>query len=68
MTTTDLATGVLRVQRATLHYEVRGTGPTLLISQSDEGDAARSRNLVDQLAADDSVITYDRRNAFTARN
>ncbi|WP_254715401.1 alpha/beta fold hydrolase [Actinomadura sp. NAK00032] len=53
--------GHLAVPGATLYYEVRGTGPVLLISQSGEGDAGRSTDLVDRLAADYTVITYDRR-------
>ncbi|MEV4175383.1 hypothetical protein [Nonomuraea sp. NPDC049709] len=40
---------------------MRGNGPTLLISQSGEGDAGRSVDLVDQLADAYTVITYDRR-------
>ncbi|WP_067177937.1 alpha/beta fold hydrolase [Microtetraspora niveoalba] len=54
-------TGTLRVPGATLYYEVRGAGPTLLISQSGEGDAGRSADLVDRLADDYRVVTYDRR-------
>ncbi|WP_067483889.1 alpha/beta fold hydrolase [Actinomadura hibisca] len=58
----DTTTGTfLHVPDATLYYEVRGTGPLLLISQSGEGDAGRSTDLVDHLAADHTVITYDRR-------
>ncbi len=53
--------GHLPVPDATLYYEVRGTGPVLLISQSGEGDAGRSTDLVDRLTADYTVITYDRR-------
>lgn len=56
-TTADL----LRVPGAALYYEVRGTGPMLLISQSGEGDAGRSKDLVDQLVTDYTVVTYDRR-------
>lgn len=56
-TTTDL----LRVPGATLYYEMRGTGPMLLISQSGEGDAGRSIDLVDQLVGDFTMVTYDRR-------
>ncbi|MGP3959851.1 alpha/beta fold hydrolase [Nonomuraea sp. 3N208] len=56
-----LATGRLPVPGASLYYEVRGTGPMLLISQSGEGDAGRSIDLVDQLTADYTVVTYDRR-------
>ncbi|GII78835.1 putative hydrolase YraK [Sphaerisporangium rufum] len=54
-------TGMLRVDGASLYYEVRGTGPVLLISQSGEGDAGRSKDLVDLLAGDYTVVTYDRR-------
>lgn len=53
--------GLLRVPGATLYYEVRGAGPVLLISQSGEGGAGRSADLVDQLAGDCTVVTYDRR-------
>ena len=60
-TITDAATGRLRSHDAMVYYEVRGTGPMLLISQSGEGDAGRSKDLVDQLAADYTVVTYDRR-------
>ncbi|MFG2075304.1 alpha/beta fold hydrolase [Nonomuraea maritima] len=53
--------GLLRVPGATLYYEVRGAGPILLIAQSGEGGAGRSTDLVDQLAGDYTVVTYDRR-------
>ncbi|GAA4038680.1 alpha/beta fold hydrolase [Nonomuraea soli] len=56
-TTTDY----LSVPGASLYYEMRGNGPTLLISQSGEGDAARSADLVERLADAYTVITYDRR-------
>ncbi|NED85743.1 alpha/beta hydrolase [Streptomyces sp. SID11233] len=46
---------------ATLHYETRGSGPLLLVSQSGEGDADRSTDLVDLLADRWTVATYDRR-------
>lgn len=56
-----MKTGLLDVPSATLYYEVRGRGPLLLISQSGEGDAGRSKDLVDQLVEDYTVLTYDRR-------
>src|SRR5215211_2630031 len=59
--TPTVTTGTLPVPGATLFYEVRGAGPLLLISQSGEGDANRSADLVDHLAADHTVVTYDRR-------
>ncbi|GAA3142752.1 alpha/beta fold hydrolase [Nonomuraea roseoviolacea] len=58
---TAVTTGTLRVPGATLYYEVQGSGPLLLISQSGEGDARRSADLVDRLVADHTVVTYDRR-------
>jgi pimeloyl-ACP methyl ester carboxylesterase len=51
----------LRVPGASLHYEVRGTGPVLIISQSGEGDADRTVDLVGHLADSHTVVTYDRR-------
>ncbi|MGW0802501.1 alpha/beta fold hydrolase [Nonomuraea sp. NPDC002799] len=56
-----MTTGHLPVSGATLYYEVRGTGPALLISQSGEGDAGRSTDLVGRLTDAYTVITYDRR-------
>ncbi|WP_433438530.1 alpha/beta fold hydrolase [Nonomuraea sp. CA-141351] len=52
---------ILRVPDADLYYETRGAGPLLLISQSGEGDAGRSVDLVDRLVDEYTVITYDRR-------
>ncbi|MFI6804712.1 hypothetical protein ACIBO6_06825 [Streptomyces luteogriseus] len=47
MTSTAHATsGTLNVSGAVLHYQVHGTGPVLLISQSGEGDADRTVDLV----------------------
>ncbi|WUS95733.1 alpha/beta hydrolase [Streptomyces sp. NBC_00708] len=46
---------------ATLYYEVRGTGPLLLIAQSGEGGADRSTDLVNRLTDRYTVVTYDRR-------
>ncbi|MGW2743890.1 alpha/beta fold hydrolase [Streptomyces sp. NPDC001450] len=59
--------GTLDVPGAVLHYQVRGTGPPLLISQSGEGDADRSTDLVAQLADDYTVVTYDRRGLSRSR-
>ncbi|WP_285774890.1 alpha/beta fold hydrolase [Microtetraspora sp. NBRC 13810] len=53
--------GYLPVPGARLYYEVRGDGPALLISQSGEGDAGRTADLVVRLADTYTVITYDRR-------
>ncbi|MGW1513681.1 alpha/beta fold hydrolase [Streptomyces sp. NPDC002394] len=65
--TTTATTGTLDVPGAVLHYQVRGTGPTLLISQSGEGDADRSTDLVARLTDSYRVITYDRRGLSRSR-
>ncbi|MDP9865686.1 MULTISPECIES: alpha/beta fold hydrolase [Streptosporangium] len=54
-------TDLLPVPGADIYYEVRGTGPLLLVSESGEGDARRSADLVDRLVARYTVVTYDRR-------
>ncbi|MER5201773.1 alpha/beta hydrolase [Streptomyces sp. NPDC002825] len=59
--------GALDVPGAVLHYQVQGTGPTLLISQSGEGDADRSTDLVARLTDSYRVITYDRRGLSRSR-
>ena len=64
---TTSASGRLTVDGATLHYQVRGTGPVLLISQSGESDADRSNDLVTQLADTYTVVTYDRRGLSRSR-
>ncbi|MEV7005847.1 alpha/beta hydrolase [Streptosporangium sp. NPDC051022] len=63
----DTKTGTLRGSGVDLHFEVRGTGPLLLISQSGEGDAGRSVDLVDHLVEDHTVVTYDRRGLSRSR-
>ncbi|MFF9350197.1 alpha/beta hydrolase [Streptomyces sp. NPDC014734] len=60
-------TGTLSVPDAVLHYRVEGVGPPLLISESGEGDADRSADLVARLAESYSVITYDRRGLSRSR-
>ncbi|MEI5101123.1 alpha/beta hydrolase [Streptomyces sp. PmtG] len=54
-------TGSLRVNGATLHYEVRGQGPLLLLVPGGAGGAAAFDGFVDDLAADHTVATYDPR-------
>lgn len=60
-TTSAVHTGTLAVEGATIHHEVRGSGPLLVIGQSGEGDARRTVDLVDHLATGYTVLTYDRR-------
>jgi pimeloyl-ACP methyl ester carboxylesterase len=51
----------LEVPGARLYYEIRGTGPLLLLIPGANGDANGFPPLADQLAADFMVVTYDRR-------
>ncbi|GIF68303.1 hydrolase [Asanoa ishikariensis] len=51
----------LKVPGATLHYEVRGTGPTLLLICGGVYDAAGYAGLGKALADRFTVVTYDRR-------
>ncbi|GAA0900257.1 MULTISPECIES: alpha/beta fold hydrolase [Streptomyces violaceusniger group] len=60
-------TGTVRAPGATLHYQLRGHGPTLVIGQSGEGDADRTVDLVAHLADTHTVITYDRRGLSRSR-
>ncbi|MFG2287135.1 alpha/beta fold hydrolase [Streptomyces sp. NPDC048595] len=53
--------GRLRVNGATLHYEVRGRGPLLLLIPGGAGGAAVFDGVADDLAAAYTVATYDPR-------
>ncbi|MGW5360308.1 alpha/beta fold hydrolase [Actinopolymorpha pittospori] len=57
----EVEAGLVKVEGARLYYEVRGRGPVLLVGESGEGHARRSRDLVDQLVDTYTVVTYDRR-------
>ncbi|WP_346166763.1 alpha/beta fold hydrolase [Streptomyces javensis] len=67
MTNDTTHTGTVHAPGATLHYQLRGHGPTLLIGQSGEGDADRTVDLVARLADTHTVITYDRRGLSRSR-
>ncbi|GAA2457087.1 alpha/beta hydrolase [Streptomyces pulveraceus] len=54
-------TGGLRVNGATLHYEVRGRGPLLLLIPGGTGGAASFDDIADDLATAYTVATYDPR-------
>ncbi|MCK2221835.1 alpha/beta hydrolase [Actinomadura sp. ATCC 31491] len=56
-----MSANTLTIPAGVLYYEIQGTGPLLLISQSGEGDAGRTADLVRHLADAWTVITYDRR-------
>ncbi|MGW1774812.1 alpha/beta fold hydrolase [Streptomyces sp. NPDC002104] len=51
----------LRVPGATLHYEVRGRGPLLLLIPGGTGGAAAFDGVADALAAEYTVASYDPR-------
>ncbi|TYB63961.1 alpha/beta fold hydrolase [Nonomuraea sp. PA05] len=54
-------TGMLDVPGARLYYEVRGSGPVLLVMLGGSTDPAMAAPLADILSARYTVITYDRR-------
>ncbi|MFJ8748058.1 alpha/beta fold hydrolase [Streptomyces sp. NPDC102441] len=54
-------TGSMRVDGASLHYEVRGQGPLLLLIPGGTGGAAAFDDVADSLAAEYTVATYDPR-------
>lgn len=58
---TEPITGHLRVDGATLHYEVRGSGPLLLLIPGGAGDAASFDGIADDLATGYTVASYDPR-------
>jgi pimeloyl-ACP methyl ester carboxylesterase len=58
---TATKTDMLKVPGATLHYEVRGNGPVLLLICGGVYDAAGYAGLADRLADRYTVVTYDRR-------
>jgi pimeloyl-ACP methyl ester carboxylesterase len=49
------------VPGATLYYEVRGSGPVLLMMPGGPADAGNFRLIAEQLAPDFTVVTYDPR-------
>jgi pimeloyl-ACP methyl ester carboxylesterase len=51
----------LRANGAELYYEVRGTGPTVLLIMGGTGDAGHFEAFARLLAAEFFVVTYDRR-------
>ncbi|PWK71335.1 pimeloyl-ACP methyl ester carboxylesterase [Streptomyces sp. CG 926] len=53
--------GHLRVNGATLRYEVRGHGPLLLLIPGGSGGAASFDGIADELAAEYTVAAYDPR-------
>src|SRR6266404_8709178 len=60
-TTVPVTTETLKVPGASLYYEVRGSGPVLLMMPGGPADAAAFRNTALPLATDYTVVTYDPR-------
>ncbi|WP_440087052.1 alpha/beta fold hydrolase [Streptosporangium sp. LJ11] len=56
-----MKTSTLKVPGATLHHEIRGSGPTLLLICGGVYDAAGYAELARRLADRYTVVTYDRR-------
>ncbi|MFF4415643.1 alpha/beta fold hydrolase [Streptosporangium sp. NPDC001559] len=52
---------VLDVGGARIHYEVRGSGPVLLLIPGSNGDAGFFDAMADRLADRHTVVSYDRR-------
>ncbi|MCI1696390.1 alpha/beta fold hydrolase [Aneurinibacillus aneurinilyticus] len=53
--------GTLPVHGANIYYEVRGSGPFLLMIHGGGGEAEKFQKVADNLADRYTVITYDRR-------
>jgi pimeloyl-ACP methyl ester carboxylesterase len=59
MSTTKVDT--LRISGARLHYQVRGTGPILLMMSGGHGDADSFNGMSEHLTDQYTVVAYDRR-------
>ncbi|MFC8598549.1 alpha/beta fold hydrolase [Isoptericola sp. NPDC057191] len=57
----------IEVPGASIHFQTVGSGPLLVISQSGEGDADRTADLVPRLVNHFTVLTYDRRGLSRSR-
>ncbi len=59
--TMPIKTATLSVPGASLYYEVRGSGPVLLLMPGGPADASAFRNIAGHLASHYTVVTYDPR-------
>jgi pimeloyl-ACP methyl ester carboxylesterase len=57
----NVRTGTVRVNETALYYEVRGSGPVLLMISGATGDAGHFARVAPLLAETYTVVTYDRR-------
>ncbi|MFJ9567875.1 alpha/beta fold hydrolase [Streptomyces fuscichromogenes] len=64
---TEVTSAVVSAPGCDIHYDVRGSGPLLLVVQGGGGDASRTDDLVNLLTADYTVVTYDRRGLSRSR-
>jgi pimeloyl-ACP methyl ester carboxylesterase len=62
-----MKTDILEVSGASLYYELRGSGPVLLLVCGGVYDAAGYAGLAEQLADRYAVVTYDRRGNSRSR-
>lgn len=60
-TSRSVRSGKLEVPGASIYYEVRGSGPILLLIHGGGGDVDKFRLIADHLADAYTVLTYDRR-------
>jgi pimeloyl-ACP methyl ester carboxylesterase len=60
-TTSTMKSATLKVPGANLYYEVRGSGPVLLMMPGGPADATTFRRIEDRLASRYTVVTYDPR-------
>ena len=60
-TTVPITSERLGVPGASLYYEVRGSGPVLLMMPGGPADAGAFRRIAQNLASDYTVVTYDPR-------
>ena len=60
-TKTEAAANMVKVPGATLYYEVRGSGPVLLMMPGGPADATTFRRIENDLAKRFTVVTYDPR-------
>ncbi len=64
---TEYETKTLKVPGASLYYEVRGSGPTLLMMPGGPADAASFQPIAAHLASHYTVVTYDPRGLSHSR-
>jgi len=60
-TVSTIKSETLQVPGGSLYFEVRGSGPVLLLMPGGPADATTFRRMEDRLAADYTVVTYDPR-------